>query len=153
METVSKYTIPIVSVAILCILVNGNTEVVAEGSKWAKDKQTWVSKGDALNRMGNFSQAITAYDTALKIDPNYVNALDGKGWSLNELGNYTQAIVYLDKALKIDPNHLDGLVFKAQALYNIGNYTGAKYYSEKALEIDPKSPVLKRLPEVFRKSQ
>ncbi len=25
--------------------------------------------------MGNFSQAIAAYDTALKIDPNYVNAL------------------------------------------------------------------------------
>ena len=146
METFSKYTISIVFVAILCILINGNTEVVAKGSKW-------ISKGDALNRMGNFSQAITAYDTALKIDPNYVNALDGKGWSLNELGNYTQAIVYLDKALKIDPNDLDGLVFKAQALYNIGNYTGAKYYSEKAFEIDPKSPALKRLPEVFRKSQ
>jgi tetratricopeptide (TPR) repeat protein len=171
----------------LCIIVNGNTEVIADGSKSAKDKQAWVSKGDALNRMGNFSEAITAYDTALKIDPNYVNALDGKGWSLNELGNYTQAIVYLDKALKIDPsykwslsnigwslnglgnytqaivyldkalkidpNHLDGLVFKAQALYNTGNYTGAKYYSEKAFEIDPKSPALKRLPEVFRKSQ
>ena len=181
METVSKYTIiSIVFVAIICILINGNTEVVAEGSKW-------VSKGDALNRMGNFSQAITAYDTALKIDPNYVNALDGKGWSLNELGKYTQAIIYLDKALKIDPtykwslsnigwslnelgkytqaiiyldkalkidpNHLDGLVFKAQALYNIGNYTGAKYYSDKAFDIDPKSPALKRLPEVFRKAQ
>jgi len=181
METVSKYTIiSIVFVAIICILINGNTEVVAEGSKWVskgdalnrmgnfsqaitaydtalkidpKDKQAWVSKGDALNRMGNFSQAITAYDTALKIDPNYVNALDGKGWSLNELGKYTQAIIYLDKALKIDPNHLDGLVFKAQALYNIGNYTGAKYYSDKAFDIDPKSPALKRLPEVFRKAQ
>jgi len=43
-----------------------------------------------------------AYDIALKIDPNYLNALDGKGWSLNELGNYSKAIVYLDKALKID---------------------------------------------------
>jgi len=139
METVSKYAISIVFVAILCILINGNTEVVAEGSK---DKQAWVSKGDALNRMGNFSQAITAYDTALKIDPTYKWSLSNIGWSLNELGNYTQAIVYLDKALKIDSNHLDGLVFKAQALYNIGNYTGAKYYSDKAFEIDPKSPAL-----------
>jgi Flp pilus assembly protein TadD len=50
-----------------------------------KDKQAWVSKGDALNRKGNFSEAITAYNTALEIDPNYINALDGKGWSLNEL--------------------------------------------------------------------
>ena len=78
METVSKYAISIIFVAFLCILINSNTDVVAEGSK---DKQAWVSKGDALNRMGNFSQAITAYDTALKIDPNYINALDGKGWN------------------------------------------------------------------------
>jgi hypothetical protein len=36
---------------------------------------------------------------APEMDPNYVDAWDGKGWSLNELGNYTQASVYLDKAL------------------------------------------------------
>jgi tetratricopeptide (TPR) repeat protein len=102
----------------------------------------------------SFSGALMAYDTALKIDPNYVNTLEGKGWSLNELGNYTKAIVYLDKALKIDPNHLDGLVFKAQALHNIGNYTGAKYYSDKAFKVDPKSPALLRLPEALgRKAQ
>jgi tetratricopeptide (TPR) repeat protein len=78
-----------------------------------KDKQAWVGKGDALNRNGNFSEAITAYNKALEIDPYYVNAWDGKGWSLNELGNYSQAIVYLDKALEIDPNHLAAVVFKA----------------------------------------
>ena len=163
MKTISKYIASIVFVAILCILINGNTKVAALGNMDSgqyrvdpidvKDTQAWVSKGDTLNRMGNYSQAIAAYDTALKMDPNYVKALDGKGWSLNELGNYSQAIVYLDKALKIDPNHLDGLVFKAQALYMIGNYTGAKYYSDKAFEIDPKSLALKRLPEVFRKAQ
>jgi tetratricopeptide (TPR) repeat protein len=142
METISKYIVSIVSVAFFCILIIGSKEVAAEGSEW-------VGKGDALNKMGNFSGAIMAYDKALEIDPNYVNAWDGKGWSLNELGNYTQAIVYLDKALKIDPNHLDALVFKAQALYNIGNNTGAKYYSNKAFEVDPKSPALKRLPEVL----
>jgi len=142
METISKYTISIVSVAIFCILIIGSKEVAAEDSGW-------VNKGDALNKMGNFSGAITAYDKALEIDPNYVNAWDGKGWSQNEFGNYRQAIVYFDKALKIDPNHLDGLVFKAQALYNIGNNTGAKYYSNKAFEVDPKSPVLKRLPEAL----
>lgn len=135
METICKYTISIVSMAIFCMLIIGNRDVFAEGNEW-------VSKGDALNRIGNFSEAIAAYDMALEIDPKYVNAWDGKGWSLNELGNYTQAIVYLDKALEVDPNHLDGLVFKAQALYNIGNYTGAKYYSDKAFGIDPGPPAL-----------
>ena len=64
------------------------------------DKQAWTSKGNALNRNGNYSEAITAYNKALEIDPYYVNALDGKGWSLNELGNYSQAIMYLTKLLR-----------------------------------------------------
>ena len=100
METVSKYAISIVFVAILCILINGNTEVVAEGSK---DKQAWVSKGDALNRMGNFSQAITAYDTALKIDSNHLDGLVFKAQALYNIGNYTGAKYYSDKAFEIDP--------------------------------------------------
>ena len=77
METISKYAISIVSVAIFCILIIGSKEVAAEDSEW-------VNKGDALNKMGNFSGAITAYDKALEIDPNYVNVWDGKGWSQNE---------------------------------------------------------------------
>src|SRR5918996_1570801 len=158
METITKYTVSIVSIGIYCMLIIGNAEIFAVAGDGVKnaalkqnDKQAWLSKGDVLNRMGNFSEAIIAYDAALMIDPNYVNAWDGKGWSLNELGNYTQAIPYLDKALKIDPNHVDGLVFKSQALYNIGNYTGAKYYSDKAFGIDPESPALHRLPEVLVK--
>lgn len=59
-----------------------------------------MSKGDALNRKGNFSEGITAYNKALEIDPYYVNALDGKGWSLNELGNYSQAIIHLENSLE-----------------------------------------------------
>ena len=53
-----------------------------------------------LNRKGNFSEGITAYNKALEIDPYYVNALDGKGWSLNELGNYSQAIIHLENSLE-----------------------------------------------------
>ena len=71
-----------------------------------KDKQAWVSQGNALNKNGNYSEAITAYNRALELDPNYVNALDGRGQSLNELGNYSQAIIYLYKALQIDPNYI-----------------------------------------------
>jgi hypothetical protein len=47
METISKFSISIVSVVIFCIIID-NIGVIAEGNEW-------VSKGDALNRMGNFS--------------------------------------------------------------------------------------------------
>jgi tetratricopeptide (TPR) repeat protein len=86
METLNKYTVTIVATGIVCILIIGITKIFAvDGDSMKKadfdqnDKQAWLSKGDSLNRMGNFSEAIAAYDAALKIDPNYVNALDGKG--------------------------------------------------------------------------
>ena len=75
METIRKYAIPIALVTIFCILIIGNTGVFARGSEG-------IRKGDPLKQEESFSGALMAYDTALKIDSNYVNALDGKGWSL-----------------------------------------------------------------------
>jgi tetratricopeptide (TPR) repeat protein len=86
----------------------------------------WSSAGDLLKQKGNYTGAIEAYNKALEIDPNYINAWDGKGWALNELGNYT----YLNKALEIDPKHIDAFIFKGQIITwsGLGNQTRAKYF-------------------------
>lgn len=85
----------IVSTIIFCMFIIGNLQVAAEENEWART-------GDLLKQEGNYSEAKTAYNKALQIDPYYVNAWDGIGWPLNRLGDYTQAISYLDKALEID---------------------------------------------------
>ena len=51
---------------------------------------TLINKGNALSRLGNYTQAIQYYDKALAIDPNNAIALYNKGNTLNNLGNYTQ---------------------------------------------------------------
>ena len=80
------------------IFISHNLKVIAQDN-------VWLSTGNLLKQKGNYTGAIAAYNRALEIDTNYVNAWDGKGWALNELGNYTQAISYLNKALEIDPNN------------------------------------------------
>ena len=57
------------------------------------------------------------YDEAIKIDPKYVDAYNGKGSkininiiigiSLNYLQKYQEAIVIYDEAIKIDPKYVD----------------------------------------------
>ena len=81
----------IVSTIIFFMFIIGNLQVAAEENEW-------VRTGDLLKQEGNYSEAITAYNKALQIDPCYVNAWDGIGWPLNRLGDYTQAISYLDKS-------------------------------------------------------
>src|SRR5215813_6271398 len=130
MKTINKYVISIVSVAIFCILIIGSKEVDAEGSKW-------VSKGDALNKMGNFSGAITAYDKALEIDPKDKQVWVSKGDALNKMGNFSGAITAYDKALEIDPKYKWSLSNIGWSLNGLGNYTQAIVYLDKALKIDP----------------
>ncbi|MBV9175421.1 MAG: tetratricopeptide repeat protein, partial [Nitrososphaeraceae archaeon] len=50
---------------------------------------TLINKAAALNRLGNYTQAIQFYDKALAIDPNNEIALYGKGEALNGIRNYT----------------------------------------------------------------
>ena len=56
------------------------------------NKYSFYNKGDTLNTMGNYTQAIQYFDKALAIDPKFEDALYDKSDALNNLGNYTQAI-------------------------------------------------------------
>ena len=67
------------------------------------------NKGAALDHLSNYKYAIEEYDKALKIDPNYVDALSKKGKALNNLGKYQEAIEWYDKTLNIDPNNVFAL--------------------------------------------
>ncbi|MFZ0893906.1 MAG: tetratricopeptide repeat protein, partial [Candidatus Nitrosopolaris sp.] len=46
-----------------------------------------TDKGNALNGLGNYKQAIQYYDKALAIDPNNKDALDGKQSALSHTSN------------------------------------------------------------------
>jgi Flp pilus assembly protein TadD len=103
----------------------------------ANDTETLFTIGGSLFDLGNYKEAITAYDKILFLDPNDTYALNNKGSALLNLENYTGAIEYFDKVLAIDPNDAHALRTKAAALLNLENYTGAIDYYDKALVIDP----------------
>jgi tetratricopeptide (TPR) repeat protein len=72
-----------------------------------------------------------------KLDPNPIDALNGKGWTLDKLGRYQEAIECYDKALEINPNHKNVLDSKGYTLINLDRYEEAIDYFNKALSIDP----------------
>ncbi len=99
------------------------------------DKEILVNMGDSLNLLGNHAKTISAYDKALEIHYDYVNALDGKGWALDELGDYTQAITYFDRALQIIPTLVDSLFSKerrhmALAIIRVRNILSVKHLQQ-----------------------
>ena len=51
---------------------------------------------------GNYTEAITYFDKALAINPNYSLTLNNKGAALYGLGIYNESIAYFDKALSVN---------------------------------------------------
>ena len=50
-----------------------------------------INKGNALDILGKNEEAIVEYDKVLKIDPNSVDAFNGKGFALDDLGKNEEA--------------------------------------------------------------
>jgi tetratricopeptide (TPR) repeat protein len=96
-------------------------DVSAQGPESITDDVDALSdKGAGLDSLGQYEEAIEYYDTALAIDPNYVNALYNKGVALGNLGRYQDAIKYYDKVLALEPNNVGALNNKANAIVSLG---------------------------------
>lgn len=102
-----------------------------------QDVVYYTNSGDELLSLGKYEEAITNYDNALAVDPNYIQAINNKGIALADLGRYEEAIAHYDRALVIDPNYTYALNSKGVSLADLGRYEEAITYYDKVLEIDP----------------
>lgn len=64
-------------------------------------------KADAYVREENYQQAVSCYQQAINISPQYADALIGLGHALSEQGLLDDAAQYLQQVLSITPNSVD----------------------------------------------
>jgi len=90
-----------------------------------------------LNAMDKYDDAITAYDEAIRLDPNYALTWYNKGNGLKNLGKYDEAIQACNKSIELDPNNAYAWDSKGEALRRQGKYKEAIQALDKAIELDP----------------
>ncbi|NMB79143.1 MAG: tetratricopeptide repeat protein [Methanomicrobiales archaeon] len=97
----------------------------------AEDALEWYTKAQNAASAGNYNEAITFYNNALSLDPDYAAALSGKAVVLNQQKKYSEALEMADKALALratDPNALNA---RALALFGMMNYNASvKAYND-----------------------
>src|SRR5450756_2992201 len=57
-----------------------------------RNADAWNNKGNSLNNLSRYEEAIFCFDKALELDPRNVTAWTNKGGSLGSLGRYQEAI-------------------------------------------------------------
>jgi tetratricopeptide (TPR) repeat protein len=93
--------------------------------------------GITLFQKGRVDEAITQYQTALQIKPDYTEVHNNLGNALFQKGNADEAIAQYQQALQINPYYAEACYDLGNALFQKGNVDEAIAHFQQALQIKP----------------
>lgn len=106
-------------------------------TRTAPTARAWTNYGVTLQRLGDVTAAAAAYQSAIGIDANYLEAWLYQGRLAADRGDITNAVPLLQRARAINPRSADVNVELARLEYESGNFTEAKRFAEEAARSDP----------------
>ena len=70
-----------------------------------KSKEQWITEGNSLYELKRYKEAITAYEQAIRLDPNDAWAYNNKGLALEQLGKKREAQQAYTRAKQLGYNN------------------------------------------------
>jgi Flp pilus assembly protein TadD len=101
-----------------------------------KSKEEYLATGYSALWKGLQEEALSAFDTAIKLDSEFAPAYFGRGDVLMNLGRLQEALSDLEKTLKLEPRVAAAYRRKGFILNQLGKYKGALDALEKAIRLD-----------------
>ncbi|MFZ1025150.1 MAG: tetratricopeptide repeat protein [Limnoraphis robusta] len=95
--------------------------------------------GNLLKDTGHLQEAKAAYETALQIDPNFVQGHYNLGMTFRAMGEYPQAIAAYQKAILLDPNYAEAYQNLGVALLSAGKVLSGLEALKTAIALHEKS--------------
>ena len=103
----------------------------------AKSAQDFYNQAKSAARQGNTKQAVAFYREAIRLQPDYGQALTGLGALLLMQRRLDEAEALFEKALTVDPNHATALVNLAMIDQSRGNKQRARERLETVVARNP----------------
>ena len=101
-----------------------------------------LAKGNDFSARGDYSQALSAYDTAIKFDPNLAEAYNNRGIVKYELGQYAAAVDDCSHAIKLNSGYADALNNRGIAYAALEQFPNAERDLKSALKLNDKSAAM-----------
>lgn len=103
-------------------------------------------RGDALRHLGQWDQAIRAYQTSIKLQPRILEfthkTFSGLGWSLLETNQIETAISAFQTAIERHSHSVEAHYGLGKAFLTQGKSTEAIHHLQTAFELNPRHPGL-----------
>jgi tetratricopeptide (TPR) repeat protein len=97
----------------------------------------YFSEGINFINLNQYAEAITSFDKAIAIEPDYSDAWIYRGIALGELGRYSEAVVSYNKAIAIKPDFALAWSWRGRALKELNRYEEAVAAFDRAIQLDP----------------
>ena len=115
----------------------GAREKFQLATRYAPTARAWTNYGVTLQRLGDNAGAASAYQAAIGIDANYLEAWLYQGRLASDLGDIDRAIPLFQRARAINPRHADVNIELARLAYDAKNWSESRRFAEEATRSDP----------------
>lgn len=93
--------------------------------------------GNTLKTGGKPQEAVLAYQQALELDADCVDALFNLGVTLHHLARHSEALNFLERVIALKPDHVAAHVFTGAAWRGLGKPEQALLAYQQALQLEP----------------
>ncbi|NJM71168.1 MAG: tetratricopeptide repeat protein [Scytonema sp. RU_4_4] len=97
-------------------------------------------RANTLYELHRYQDALSTYEKAVNIRPDYAQALNGQGKTLYALKKYKEALAAYDKAIQIEPDYLEPWSGRGFALNKLQRYQEAIASFKKTLKFQNNYP-------------
>jgi tetratricopeptide (TPR) repeat protein/TolB-like protein len=106
-------------------------------TKYPKEKRAHQYLGWYYNGKDLFYRALEEYNTALELDPNYGEALNGIAYTYADMGDYAQAIGYFKRYAAVSPGDANPFDSMGDLYFRMGQIDEALSKYKEAIEVKP----------------
>lgn len=84
-------------------------------------------------------QALSAYDEAIKLNPNFTDVYTSRGILNHKLGNFKESLIDFDTAIRLEPELTEAYINRGTVKRSLGKYQDAIEDYTHAISLDPNS--------------
>ncbi|BBD61576.1 TPR repeat-containing serine/threonine protein kinase [Nostoc sp. HK-01] len=97
-------------------------------------------QGNTLFELQRYQDALSVYEEAVNIRPDYAQGWNGQGKTLFKLKQYDEALIAYEKAIQIQPDYVDAWSGRGFTLQKLQRYPEAIAAFDKALQLHDDYP-------------